>query len=126
MGVIGALAALLVSVAGGAGASDPAPLSNTVRWSTASEVDIFGFDVYRNGCGEDEEFSRLTEDPILATGTSDSTTTYEWADTTIEAAHPYCYYIERIRLDGRRDRFTPVIRAKEKGPVETDGEPSDH
>ena len=122
--VIGACVALLVMVAGGAFASEPAPLSNTVRWSTASEVDIFGFDVYRNGCGEDEEFSRLTEDPILAAGASDSTTRYEWTDATIEAAHAYCYYVERIRLDGHRDRFTPVIRAKVKDTEETDGEPS--
>lgn len=91
-----------------------APVSNTIRWSTASEVDNFGFDVYR---AESEEgpFSRLTSTPVPGAGTSDEPHAYQYVDVTIEAGKPYFYYVESLSLAGERERFTPVIRAPAKG-----------
>jgi hypothetical protein len=86
---------------------------NTVRWSTASEVDNFGFDVYR-GDTEEGPWTRLTESPILGAGTSDEVHKYEYVDRTIEATKPYFYWVESITLGGEREHFTPIIRAKAK------------
>ncbi len=97
--------------------TEPETYSNTLRWSTASEVDNFGFDVYR---GESEEgpFERLTESPIEGAGTSDLTNRYSWIDDTIDPYKTYFYYVESISLQGVREQFTPIIRAKPKLPDE--------
>ena len=94
-------------------ASQPEKLSNTLRWTTASEVDNFGFDVYR----ADQEagpFARLTQEPIPGAGTTDVPTNYAYVDDTIEPDREYFYYVESIAMDGRREHFTPVVRVGPK------------
>ncbi len=88
-------------------------LSNTLRWQTASEVDNFGFDVYRSD-HEEGPFVRLTETPIPGSGTSDVPTKYEFSDDSIEPNKAYYYYVESISIGGERERFTPVFRSKPK------------
>ncbi|MEO7795719.1 MAG: hypothetical protein ABIV06_13195 [Thermoanaerobaculia bacterium] len=92
-----------------------APYRNTVRWATASEVDSFGFDVFR---AESEEgpFERLNSRTISGAGTSDESHTYSYVDETIDPAKEYFYYVEGIDLDGTRERITPVNRARAKLP----------
>jgi len=90
--------------------------SNTLRWTTASEVDNFGFDVYR-GDSEDGPFERLTESPIAGAGTTDLTTRYSFEDKTIDPYRVYFYYVESISLQGVREQFTPIIEAKAKLPA---------
>ncbi len=104
-------------------APEPERFSNTLKWSTASEVDNFGFDVYR---GDDEEgpFARLTESPIEGAGTSDLTNSYSYEDDTIDPHKVYFYYVESISLQGVREQFTPIIRAKAKLPAD-DEEPAE-
>lgn len=101
----------------------PAPrLANTIRWSTASEVDNFGFDVYR---AESEEgpFLRLTASPVAGAQTSDEPHAYQFVDGTIAPGTVYFYYVESISLAGQRERFTPVIRAPAKGVTPPTGVP---
>lgn len=94
-------------------ASRPAKLSNTLRWTTASEVDNFGFDVYRAD-REEGPFARLTQEPIPGEGTTDVPTNYAYVDDTIEPDREYFYYVESISMDGRREHFTPVVRVAPK------------
>jgi hypothetical protein len=91
------------------------PLSNTLRWSTASEVDNFGFDVYR-GPSEEGPFERLTADPIPGAGTTDTPSQYSYVDSGIEPDTTYYYYVESISLQGVREQFTPIIQAAAKRP----------
>jgi len=100
----------LVTLAANAG-EDEVP-SRTIKWKTASELDNFGFDVYR---GESEEgpFTRLTEQPILGAGTSDAPSSYQYVDDTIDPDKTYYYYVESISNNGVRERFTPIY---EVGP----------
>jgi len=99
-------------------AEDPAKPRNTVRWTTASEMDNFGFDVYR-GKLEKGPFVRLTKRPILGAGTSDTPQRYSWVDDTIDPRRVYFYYVESISMSGERRRFTPIIRAPAKKPSAT-------
>jgi hypothetical protein len=94
-------------------AAPAAPYKNTVRWTTASEVDSFGFDVFR---AEKEEgpFERLNAKPIPGAGTSDESHSYAWVDDTIDPTKEYYYYVESISIDGVREKFTPVSRARAK------------
>lgn len=97
-------------------ASDP--LQNVIRWSTASEVDNFGFDVYR---AEREEgpFTRITQQPVPGAGTSDEPARYEYTDTTIKPGIQYYYYVESISMSGVREKFTPTFKARIKGTLST-------
>jgi fibronectin type 3 domain-containing protein len=96
-------------------AASPASLANTIKWSTASEVDNFGYDVYRAD-SEDGPFTRLTKTPLPGAGTSDEVHKYQYVDTTNDPSRPYYYYVESISLAGVREKFTPVIHAKAKLP----------
>jgi hypothetical protein len=89
-------------------------LKNTIRWATASEINNFGYDVYR-GDTEEGPFVRLTPSPILGAGTTDETQRYEFVDKNIEPGRDYFYYVESISIDGERERFTPVSKVPAKG-----------
>ncbi|HSX59132.1 MAG TPA: hypothetical protein VLF18_02925 [Tahibacter sp.] len=88
-------------------------LANTPRWTTASEVDNFGYDVFR-GDLEEGPFTKLNADPILGAGTTDETKKYEYRDDTIDPCREYWYYVESIDTKGAREKFTPVFKAAAK------------
>jgi hypothetical protein len=94
-------------------ASDEPPF-NRLKWSTASEVDNFGFDIYRS-TSEEGPFERLTSQPIPGAGTVDEPRYYEYKDTAIDPGVEYFYYVESISVDGIRETFSPIIRAPAKG-----------
>ncbi|MDJ0656598.1 MAG: hypothetical protein QNJ40_20730 [Xanthomonadales bacterium] len=110
--LIGLLAALVL---GGCAVTvdTPTELANRIRWSTASEVENFGYDVYR-GPTEDGPFVRLTTQPVAGAGTTDEEQQYLFVDDTIDEGQAYYYYVESISLSGERERFTPVFRSKAK------------
>lgn len=93
--------------------AEPEAYTNTLRWTTASEVDNFGFDIYR-GDAEEGPFERLTKDPLPGAGTVDVPTKYKYVDDTIDPYRAYWYYVESISIHGVREPFTPVFRAKPK------------
>jgi hypothetical protein len=104
-----ALAAGCTAPSGEGAAGSAAPLRNTLRWSTASEVDSYGFDVYR-GDAEQGPFERINESPVPGAGTTDLPQEYEYFDTNIVAGTEYFYYIESISMTGQRERVTPTVR----------------
>lgn len=104
-------AALLLATS--AWAEEPAGLSNKIRWATASEVENFGYDVYR-GLAEEGPFDKITAEPIPGAGTTDTPSRYEYVDDTIEPGIGYFYYVESISMSGQRERFTPIYQSKPK------------
>lgn len=88
-------------------------VANTPKWTTASESDNFGYDVYR-GDGEKGPFAKLTKQPILGAGTTDETHKYQFVDDTIDPCKDYWYYVEAISTHGARETFTPVFKAPAK------------
>lgn len=88
-------------------------LGNTVKWSTASEEETFGYDVYR---GEKEEgpFTRLTKTPILGAGTTNDTHKYQFVDDSADPCIDHWYYVEEIVTNGGREKFTPVFKRPAK------------
>jgi hypothetical protein len=97
-------------------------LRNVIRWSTASEVDNFGFDVYR---AEQEEgpFARITQQPVAGAGTSDEPARYDYLDETIKSGVQYYYYVESIAMSGVREKFTPTFKAPIKRVLSTSARP---
>jgi hypothetical protein len=95
------------------GESKDEALKNTLKWTTASEVENFGFDIYR-GDLEEGPFEKMTEDPLPGAGTTDEPQSYLWEDFDIEKGRDYFYYIESISMSGVRERFSPIIKAPAK------------
>ena len=93
-------------------AKDETP-KNTLKWTTASEVENFGFDIFR-GESEDGPFEKRTDDPLPGAGTTDEPQSYLWEDFDIEKGKDYFYYIESISMAGVRERFSPIIKAPAK------------
>jgi hypothetical protein len=94
-------------------ASAPNPLNNTIKWSTASEVDNFGYDVFR-GDKEEGPFTRVNAKIIAGAGTIDEPRHYQYVDESIQAGREYWYYVESVSLAGVREKFTPVFKSKAK------------
>lgn len=92
------------------------PLQNTIRWKTASEVENFGFDVYR-GPSEEGPFEKITTSPVPGAGTVDEPRSYQYSDEKIEAGVTYWYYVESISTQGVREKFTPTFKAPVKTAV---------
>lgn len=88
-------------------------VKNTARWTTASEEENFGYDVYR-GASEEGPFVKLTKQPILGHGTTDETHNYEFADDAIDPCKDYWYYVESISTSGVREKMTPTFKAPAK------------
>lgn len=97
---------------------DSQRLANTLNWTTASEQDNFGYDVYR-GTSEEGPFNKLTDKPMLGHGTTDETSHYSYRDAGIDPCKDYWYYVESISTSGERERFTPIFKAKAKVQAET-------
>ncbi len=127
-----AILAVLALAASGAPATAEEPSDeksaekarNILQWTTATEVDNFGYDVYRAE-SEDGPFERLNPDPIPGAGTSDEPTPYEYVDDTIDPYKTYWYYLESISMAGERERFTTTFRKKPKLERESDEADSD-
>ena len=90
-------------------------IANTLKWTTASEVDNFGFDIYRS-LDEDGPFEKITEQPLPGAGTTDEPQQYVFVDEDIDPGTDYYYYIESISLGGVREKFSPTIKAPAKRP----------
>ena len=88
-------------------------VKNTAHWTTASEEDNFGYDVFR-GNVEKGPFVKLTKQPILGNGTTAETHKYEFADDTIDPCKDYWYYVESIATNGSREKFTPAFHVPAK------------
>jgi len=93
-------------------------VKNTAHWTTASEEENFGYDVYR-GDSEKGPFVKLTKQPILGNGMTPETHKYEFADDTIDPCKDYWYYVESISTNGSREKFTPVFHVPAKRHAES-------
>jgi len=97
-------------------AEETAGISNKVKWVTASEVNNFGFDVFR-GDSEDGPFVKVNEFTVPGAGNSDVPNKYEFVDDSIEAGKVYWYYVESISMSGQREKFTPTFQSKPRFPA---------
>ncbi len=106
------------AASGGCGSQASVPadkrVANNVHWTTASEEENFGYDVFRSSVGEKGPFDKLTTQPILGNGTTDETHEYKYNDDAIDPCKDYWYYVESITTSGVREKFTPVFRAPAK------------
>lgn len=107
-------------------------LKITLKWSTASEVDNYGYFVYR---GEEEKgpFKVLNERAIPGAGNSEVPRDYRYEDHDVAFGKSYYYYLESVSTVGVKEKFSPILKrecckvpgAKEVGKGESSAKKKD-
>jgi hypothetical protein len=110
------LATALAAAAAGADEKAAAPASAerprlTIKWSTSSEVDNYGFWVMR-GDSKDGPFKEANSKVIPGAGNSDLPRKYAFEDLDVEMGRTYYYYLDAVSTHGVREKYSPVM-AKE-------------
>jgi len=85
----------------------PASAVVIVDWSTESEVNLAGFNLYRS---DDPQGPYLKVNDALIPASRDPVTggSYAYADTTVAAALTYYYKLEDVELDGSSTMHGPI------------------
>ena len=81
-----------------------APHGVLVRWRTAAETDVLGFNVYRELNGKRV---RINPKPIAAANTS-AGRTYSYLDRKSPRGKAVRYWIQGVNADGSRDWYGPA------------------
>jgi hypothetical protein len=85
----------------------PAPARIVVQWTTATEINTAGFNVYRSERAEGP-YTKLNAQLIPA---SDALTggKYQYEDTTVVAGRTYYYQLEDVEYGGATARHGPIV-----------------
>lgn len=83
-----------------------------ITWSTASEVDTMGFNLYRAEGSAEGTFELVNSEPIPATGDPLTGAEYQLEDTDVEPGHLYFYQIEEIEWNGTQQRHPELVQTR--------------
>ena len=89
-----------------------------VRWTTESELNNAGFNIYRSET-RDGEYKQVNTELIAGNGTTGERNTYKWVDPTAKPGVAYYYQIEDVSFAGEREalaitKLKGLISAKNK------------
>ena len=79
-----------------------------LAWSTESEIDNAGFNLYRSE-SENGEYIKINDSLIPAQGSSTQGTSYEFVDSDVRNRKTYYYKLEDIDLQGKSTLHGPVV-----------------
>jgi hypothetical protein len=87
-----------------------------VEWTTESEVNLAGFNVYRSE-SRDGRYVRLNETLIPASPDPIAGDSYSFSDATARVGVTYYYKLEDVELDGKATMHGPitVVAAADSG-----------
>ncbi len=84
-----------------------------VRWETASEVDLLGFNLHRAMTPVGPR-TQLNDKLIPAKAQGPLTgAKYDWLDETVTPGQPYAYWLEAVDADSRSTFYGPVVALPE-------------
>jgi hypothetical protein len=90
-----------------------------VTWSTATEVNTFGYNLLRSNQEEGPFDFQVNDQPIEATGQPVSGSDYNFIDRSVKSGVTYYYLLEEVQYDGSVGHFGPItVRSKSYGLVE--------
>ncbi|HUS70902.1 MAG TPA: hypothetical protein VM075_09050 [Anaerolineae bacterium] len=79
-----------------------------VEWTTESEVNLAGFNLYRSE-SPDGPYVKLNETLIPASPDPVTGGSYSYVDTTAESGMTYYYQLEDVELDGKATMHGPIV-----------------
>jgi hypothetical protein len=77
-------------------------------WTTASELDTVGFNLYRGEAAEGP-LTQVNTDLIPSQADPFAGTHYTYTDETVTAGRTYYYYLEDVDLQGQITRHGPQV-----------------
>ncbi|MEA3308064.1 MAG: hypothetical protein U9Q70_00950 [Chloroflexota bacterium] len=87
------------------------PARITITWETASEVEAAGFQLYRS-TADVEDYARISEELIIATGDPLVGATYQYTDTEVTWGERYRYQLEEVTLTGNQTRYPDTVNSR--------------
>ena len=78
-----------------------------IQWSTESEIDNAGFNIFRS-TSETGEYLKINDSLIPAQGSANQGSSYEFADKDVKNRKTYYYKLEDIDLNGMSTFHGPV------------------
>ena len=88
-------------------AATPSNQRTTIHWSTESELDNAGFNLYRSET-ENGDYAKINTSLIPAKGSSTQGANYEFIDNDVKNRKTYYYNLEDIDLNGKSTMHGPV------------------
>jgi hypothetical protein len=79
----------------------------TVLWTTASEIDNAGFNIYRS-TEEDGTYTKINAELIQAKGSPSTSSAYQFIDQPLKNRKTYWYKLEDVDLKGEATLHGPV------------------
>lgn len=88
-----------------------------ITWSTETEFDTAGFNIYRSVAPGDEDcealvaddYDLITDELIPGSDDPESGGDYEYRDKDVKAGLTYCYQLEDTEFSSRTERHQPLI-----------------
>lgn len=81
--------------------------SVVIEWSTASELDTIGFNIYR-GETQDAIAMQINEQMIPAAADALTGSDYQYVDSTVQPGRRYFYWLEDVNASGGVGRNGPI------------------
>lgn len=85
-----------------------------VEWSTASELDTVGFNLYRADTLQGP-FVQVNRELIPASSEPLTGGAYSYRDSAVQPGKTYYYELEEVQSNGGRDRFGPISVQADNG-----------
>lgn len=90
----------------------------TIQWATASEADVYGFNIYRSIEDNFTGAGKVNVDPIDGNGTTTQPHEYSFTDESADVCNTYYYWLESVNYGGTTDVYGSV----QYDPVDVDGD----
>jgi len=103
-----AILAHLIALAIGLSACVSAPARVVVQWTTATEINTAGFNLYRSERAEGP-FVKINAQLIPASADALVGGKYQYEDTTVVAGRTYYYQLEDVEFGGASTRHGPIV-----------------
>ena len=78
-----------------------------IDWTTASEIDTVGFNIYRSE-QRDQDFTRINEEIIAASQEPFTGGEYSFQDYDVRPGRVYYYLLEDVSMDGLVSQNGPI------------------
>ncbi len=98
---------LLISITGYLAWRSIREVSVLVEWTTASELDTAGFNLYRSLAAAGP-FEKVNPSLIPTNGDPLTGGDYQYEDKSVQPGMVYFYQLEEVELDGGGGRFGPI------------------
>jgi len=86
---------------------DSGRASINLEWTTASEIDIIGFYIYRSE-NPDQGYVRVNLEIIPSAQDSLTGSEYSYTDSDVVPGVVYYYQLEDVNMDGKAARSSPI------------------